>query len=38
VLFEEREKHMFRSHIIVIVVAAFLLGRAKHSARRRAEM
>ena len=36
--FEEREKHVFRSHVVLIVVAALLLGGAKNSARRRAEL
>jgi hypothetical protein len=37
-LFEQREKHVLRAHIIMVMVAAFLLGGAKNSARRRAEL
>ncbi len=37
-LFEQCEQHMFGTDVIVIVVAALLLGGAKNAARCRAEM
>jgi hypothetical protein len=38
VFFEEREKHVFRADIIMVMIPAFLLGGAEYSARCRAEM
>ncbi len=38
VFFEQREKHVLRAHVVVVVVAAFLLGGPKNAARRGAEL
>ena len=37
-LLEQREKNVLGTHVKMIVVAALLLGSAKNSARRRAEL
>ncbi|MGD0473518.1 MAG: hypothetical protein ABSB70_09895 [Candidatus Velthaea sp.] len=38
VLLEKSVQHVFRSHVVMVVVAAFLLGGTQHASRRRAEM